>query len=177
MACYFLLQRLPASQLLAGCTTIQKTNFTLTRRNVEHLKCRTAALQAASTTPTLIHPGVAATAPVALQPSGQAASQAYGEPQSGYPEPLGASLDCGSGAYNFALYSTAATSVVLCLFTEQDLAQGKATCEVELDPVCNRTGSVWHVRLPGLDSTLLYGAYLAVPVWYFQLYNIHTGST
>jgi isoamylase len=46
----------------------------------------------------------------------------------------------------------------LVLFTDDDLAAGKATAEVWLDPASgHRTGDVWHVLLPGLDPTMLYG--------------------
>ncbi len=58
---------------------------------------------------------------------------------------------------NFAVVSGSATSVKLVLFTEQDLAEGRSTLEVELDRDNNRTGDVWHVMLPMLDSSLLYG--------------------
>lgn len=32
------------------------------------------------------------------------------------------------------------------------------TCHVRLDPELNRTGDVWHIMLPQLDPSLLYGA-------------------
>lgn len=62
------------------------------------------------------------------------------------------------GATNFALFSANAGSVALCLFTEADLRAGRATHEVLLDPLLNRTGDVWHIALPDLDPSLLYGA-------------------
>ena len=62
------------------------------------------------------------------------------------------------GATNFALFSSNAGSVALCLFTEADLRAGRTTHEVPLDPLLNRTGDVWHVALPDLDPSLLYGA-------------------
>lgn len=62
------------------------------------------------------------------------------------------------GATNFALFSANAGSVALCLFTEADLRAGRTTHEVPLDPLLNRTGDVWHVALPDLDPSLLYGA-------------------
>ena len=58
---------------------------------------------------------------------------------------------------NFAVYASSATSVSLCLFTEADLQAGKVTCEVPLAPELNRTGYTWHILLPKLDTTLLYG--------------------
>ncbi len=62
------------------------------------------------------------------------------------------------GVTNFALFSANARSVALCLFTEADLAAGRTTHEVPLHPARNRTGDVWHIALPGLDPSLLYGA-------------------
>jgi len=35
--------------------------------------------------------------------------------------------------------------------------QGRVTTEVPLNPVFNRTGDVWHIFLPDLQSNLLYG--------------------
>ena len=61
------------------------------------------------------------------------------------------------GATNFALFSANAGSVALCLFTETDLRAGRVTHEVPLDPLLNRTGDVWHIALPDLDPSLLYG--------------------
>jgi isoamylase len=48
--------------------------------------------------------------------------------------------------------------VSLVLFTEEDLFNGRATLEIPLDRELNRTGNVWHVMLPSVDSRLLYGA-------------------
>ena len=58
---------------------------------------------------------------------------------------------------NFAVYASSATSVSVCLFTEADLQGGRVTHEVPLSPELNRTGYIWHILLPSLDSTLLYG--------------------
>ena len=58
---------------------------------------------------------------------------------------------------NFALYSTGATGVTLCLFTEADLKNGRVSFEVDLDADYNKTGDIWHIALPQLDVTLLYG--------------------
>lgn len=44
------------------------------------------------------------------------------------------------GAINFAVQSAGAKSVSLVLFTEADLAVGKATHEITLDPTANKTG-------------------------------------
>ena len=61
------------------------------------------------------------------------------------------------GATNFAVFASNAWGVSLCLFTEGDLAGGRVTHEVALSPEGNRTGDVWHIALPRLDSALLYG--------------------
>jgi hypothetical protein len=44
-------------------------------------------------------------------------------------------------AINFALTSGSAKGVKLVLFTEDDLAMGKSTYEVMLDPLTNKTGA------------------------------------
>ena len=68
------------------------------------------------------------------------------------------------GATNFAVVSTGATAVTLVLFREDDLAAGRATHEIPLDPGPNRTGNVWHIALPALDDALLYGEQKAAPL-------------
>ena len=65
---------------------------------------------------------------------------------------------------NFAVYASNATSVSLCLFTEADLQAGRVTCEVPLSSNLNRTGYTWHILLPKLDTTLLYGETGCPPV-------------
>lgn len=75
----------------------------------------------------------------------------------GRPEPLGASIDPETYAVNFALVSSTARSVSLCLFTEEDLKRGRVTADIILDPMVNRTGDVWHILLPSLPAGLLYG--------------------
>lgn len=61
-------------------------------------------------------------------------------------------------ATNFAVFSGSAWGVSLCLFREADLQEGRVTEEVLLDPLNNKTGDVWHIALPNLDPSLLYGA-------------------
>lgn len=63
-------------------------------------------------------------------------------------------------AVNFALYSSGASGVKLCLFKEADLQNGRLSYEVELDPTNNKTGDVWHIALPQLDANLSYGQLL-----------------
>ncbi|KAI3435670.1 hypothetical protein D9Q98_001728 [Chlorella vulgaris] len=89
--------------------------------------------------------------------SGQEASWAHGQPLCGRADPMGATLDPHSGVTNFALFASNAWGVTLCLFSEADLRAGRVTLEVPLAPEANRTGDVWHIALPGLDPSLLYG--------------------
>ena len=60
--------------------------------------------------------------------------------------PLGATWIAAEDAYNFALYSKHATRVTLLLFREGD--PGKPAVEVELDYRFNKSGRIWHCRLP-----------------------------
>ncbi|MEE2638775.1 MAG: glycogen debranching enzyme GlgX, partial [Acidobacteriota bacterium] len=68
----------------------------------------------------------------------------------GRPSPLGATWD-GHGV-NFALFSSCATKVELCLFDRAD-----ATAEVRRVPLPERTDHVWHGYYPGLRPGQLYG--------------------
>ena len=67
----------------------------------------------------------------------------------GRPWPLGASVD-GAGI-NFAVFSAHATLLELCVFDNVG--------EVELArwPLPGRTGDIWHGRLPGAGTGLVYG--------------------
>jgi glycogen operon protein len=69
--------------------------------------------------------------------------------EAGAAYPLGASCD-GRGV-NFALFSSTAERVELCLFEEPDGPEG---ARLELP---RRTGDVWHGYLPGAAPGLLYG--------------------
>ncbi len=73
--------------------------------------------------------------------------------------PLGATWLPGEAAYNFALYSKHATRVTLLLFRQDDA--GKPAVTVELDHRVNKSGRIWHCRLPlgGMDGCCHY-AYL-----------------
>ena len=71
----------------------------------------------------------------------------------GHPYPLGATYD-GSGT-NFALYSSAATGVDLCLFDDEGHEERVALKEVD--------GDVWHVYLPGISPGQKYGYRVAGP--------------
>ena len=64
----------------------------------------------------------------------------------GLPYPLGVSWSPEDATYNFALYSKHATAVRLLLFGAADLAAPRV--EVALEPLRNKSGRVWHCRLP-----------------------------
>ncbi|KAJ4734304.1 Glycogen debranching enzyme [Rhynchospora pubera] len=68
----------------------------------------------------------------------------------GMPQPLGPTSTSDHGkvkGVNFALYSSRASAVSLCLFTLPHLHAGRITEVIPLDPDTNRTGNVWHVLL------------------------------
>jgi len=67
------------------------------------------------------------------------------------------------GITNFSVYSSTAKAVSLVLFTEDGLAAGAPAHEVPLDGTINRTGDAWHIALPDLDPSLLYGYRLEGP--------------
>ena len=64
----------------------------------------------------------------------------------GSPWPLGATWLESQRAFNFALYSRHAVSVTLLLYTEQD--PFKPVHLYAFDPVFNKTGLIWHCRVP-----------------------------
>jgi glycogen operon protein len=59
-----------------------------------------------------------------------------------------------SEGVNFSVFSRHATSVTLVLFEK---ANQRPVTEITLDPDVNRTGDIWHIHLPGVDSSLRYG--------------------
>jgi len=64
----------------------------------------------------------------------------------GSPTPLGVSWIAAEQAYNFALYSKYADTVTLLLYEPEDLVNPILT--YPLDPLRNKTGRVWHARIP-----------------------------
>lgn len=95
--------------------------------------------------------------PVPLNITTGAVPGLFDLPTVGAALPLGASLT--ADGVNFAVYAAPeAHAVVLCLFTPEDLRNGKPpTHEIPLDPEANRTGNVWHAHLPKCSDQLLYG--------------------
>ncbi len=73
-------------------------------------------------------------------------------PPAGDPTTFGATVT--PDGTNFALFSRHATAVTLCLF--DDAEDHVPSRQVPLDPRRNRTGDVWHVRLPGVGAGQLY---------------------
>jgi len=64
----------------------------------------------------------------------------------GAPQPLGVSWIENEGAYNFALCSRHASTVTLLIYSERDLV--RPVFERHLDPLVNKSGRVWHCRVP-----------------------------
>ncbi|KAI8476733.1 MAG: isoamylase [Monoraphidium minutum] len=145
-----------ASPLIAGRRPIQALRASNRSSKAPRTTICSAAVQLAPVTATAPR-RTPLSSPSLLPVPGGAKGAAYGAPLRGSPETLGATYDKELGAYNFAVFSSAARRVSLVLFTEQDLAAGRATYEIPLDADANRTGDVWHIMLPGLDPSLLYG--------------------
>ncbi|MDB6014981.1 MAG: glycogen debranching enzyme [Gammaproteobacteria bacterium] len=79
--------------------------------------------------------------------------------QRGTPLPLG--VYAYDGGVNFALFSRHATRVRLELFTSaSDSTPGRI---IDLDPVRNRTGDVWHAWIKGIATGQLYDYRVDVP--------------
>jgi isoamylase len=77
--------------------------------------------------------------------------------EEGTPYPLGVSRCEPDRAFNFALYSKHATSVSLLLFDHIDHATPRV--RIELDPLRNKSGRVWHCRVAEavVDGNRYYG--------------------
>lgn len=76
----------------------------------------------------------------------------------GSPFPLGASWLADQSSLNFSLYSRHATAVRLLLYAHDDLVH--PIIEVALDYLKNKSGPIWHCRVPWVQSDRLsYYAY------------------
>ncbi|KAF9617544.1 hypothetical protein IFM89_037356 [Coptis chinensis] len=73
----------------------------------------------------------------------------------GSPMPFGATAK--DGGVNFAVHSSAAVSATLCLISLTDLQENRVTKKINLDPLVNKTGDVWHAFLKGDFENMLYG--------------------
>src|SRR5260221_646848 len=69
----------------------------------------------------------------------------------GAPTPLGATWLAAESAWNFAVHSKDARSVTLLLYGANDSVRPVTT--VELEPLVNKTGRVWHVRAAAARGT------------------------
>lgn len=72
---------------------------------------------------------------------------------SGKPYPFGTSRV--QDGVNFAIAAKTAQKLSLCLFNEN--SQDKPFKEIELDPLSNKTGDVWHIHIKGLPPNIVYG--------------------
>lgn len=70
----------------------------------------------------------------------------------GTPLPLGTSKK--DNGINFALFSKNATSVCLCLFAKKNQA---VLAQIDLNPLENKTGDIWHILIEGLPEEIEYG--------------------
>ncbi len=70
----------------------------------------------------------------------------------GLPYPFGANLI--NGGVQFALFSRHASSVTLLLFHSAEPDSGYA--RIELDPVFNKTGDIWHIWIEGIAEGQVY---------------------
>lgn len=70
----------------------------------------------------------------------------------GHPFPLGA--EPSENGVNFAIFSRNGTRVILNLFSNEGDKEPSDT--IELDPVNNRTGDIWHIFIPNLKAGTLY---------------------
>ncbi len=73
----------------------------------------------------------------------------------GSPQPFGATII--DHTINFSLYAETAISVTLCLFTYDEASHRALPLDqIKLDPVVNKTGSVWHILVTPPSLEILY---------------------
>src|SRR5688500_8832021 len=73
--------------------------------------------------------------------------------KAGAPLPFGATMQ--KEGVNFAVYAEEAEKLSICLFEESSLAHPFQ--EIELDPLKNKTGKVWHALIEGIPPLTVYG--------------------
>lgn len=73
----------------------------------------------------------------------------------GVPHPMGAVTM--HGGVNFTLFSRHARSVTLVLDQTGPVLEKEAPFELQLDPLVNKTGDIWHVLVLGLADDFYYG--------------------
>ena len=76
----------------------------------------------------------------------------------GVPLPLGANIM--ADGINFAIFSRHAEQVSLLIFKPGEASK---ECEITLDPELNRTGDIWHVKIPALPKNRRYGYRVSGP--------------
>ena len=86
--------------------------------------------------------------------NGFVASPEESDIQAGYPLPIGGTHQQGDGV-NFVLFSRHATRVRLEFYKDPD--DSSPTRIIDLDPICHRTGDVWHIWVRGIGVGQLYG--------------------
>jgi isoamylase len=86
--------------------------------------------------------------------NGFAAPTETGDVQAGNPLPIGGAHQQGEGV-NFVLFSRRATGVRLEFY--RNPPDSSPSRIIDLDPVRNRTGDVWHVWVRGIPAGQLYG--------------------
>jgi isoamylase len=92
--------------------------------------------------------------------NGFVASPDESDIQAGYPLPIGGTHQQGDGV-NFVLFSRNATRVRLEFYKDPD--DSCPTRIIDLDPICHRTGDVWHIWVRGINVGQLYGYRLEGP--------------
>ena len=70
--------------------------------------------------------------------------------QEGSPHPLGPSWCADDQAYNFAVYSRTALTLVLNLYTPNELVH--PVFSFALDPMVNKTDDIWHCRVSAAEA-------------------------
>lgn len=88
-----------------------------------------------------------------MKRQGYASEQTDLQISQGKPYPFGATTE--PDGVNFALAAKEAQKMTLCLFDENHLE--KPFKEIEFDPILNKTGDVWHIRIKGLPPFTVYG--------------------
>ena len=86
--------------------------------------------------------------------NGFASSSEESDIQAGYPLPIGGTHQQGDGV-NFVLFSRHATLVRLEFY--KDPNDSSPTRIIDLDPICHRTGDIWHIWVRGINTGQLYG--------------------
>jgi glycogen operon protein len=73
--------------------------------------------------------------------------------RAGFPHPYGANVI--NNGVQFSIFARNAESVTLVLFHSHD--QDSPFTGIELDPVVNKTGDIWHIWIEGLGEGQVYG--------------------